>query len=274
MTQRTAYLFALPLTLGLYGAYYMIVTTGEAPETAEDYFYPRDGTKNPDGTDHRVALPSYMKDILAYGKSPVQTLVHKTSPILNDIAELYQNKDFYGAQIYGEDDPFFQRGLEKLKYIGENMEPFSFKQKPGDEKSMSEQFGSRQGLEQKFGIMPAPKERERTDLQNKIMAEVAKSGSERGKTEEEMEQIIARRHLREYLYNGGNWEDASDELKEKANVSENAIDRFIEDAKIDPYERYFKGLPRTTRIKLFEQMSPEEREEYKSYLPDDYTPEQ
>jgi hypothetical protein len=275
LTQRTAYLFALPLTVGLYGAYYQLMTTGKGPDSLTDYFFPKDGTKNPDGTDHRVALPSYMKDLLAYSKSPVTTLIHKTSPIINDAAELYMNKDFYGAKIYGEDDPFFKRGLEKLQYLAGNMEPFSFRQKPGDEVSLADQFLTRKGLEQKFGIMPAPKERERTDLQNKIIAAYSKQfGSEEGKTQEEMERQIARRHLREFLFNGGSWEDASEELRQKAAISENAVDKFITDSQMDPYERAFRGLPKETKIKLYEQMSEDEKEQYRQYLPDDYNPDE
>lgn len=275
MTQRTAYLFALPMTVGLYGAYYMMMTSGQAPQTAQDYFYPKDGTQNPDGTDHRVDLPSYMKDMISYGNSPMKTLVNKTSPIINDAIELYKNKDFYGAKIYGEDDPWYQRGLEKLQYLGGNMTPFSFKQKPGDEKSLADQFTTRQGVEQKFGIMPAPKEMERTDTQNKIMAAYGKQfGSEEGKTADEMEQQIARRHLRDFLHNGGSWNDASDELKSKANISEAGQQKFIDDSALDPYEKDFRGLPKAEKIKLFEQMSDTEQGQYKKYMPDDYNPNQ
>lgn len=270
LTQRTAYLFALPLTVGLFGAYYQAMNTGKWPENPEDYFFPKDGSTNPDGTAHRVALPSYMKDLLAYSKSPIQTLVHKTSPILNDIVELYQNKDFYGEKIYGEDDPFYQRGLDKLKYIAGNLEPFSFRQRPGEDKNFAEQFTTRQGLEQKFGIMPAPRERERTDLENKIMSAVAAGGSEEGKTHEEMEQMIARKHLRQYLHDGGTWDDASDELKQKANVSDKAQSRFIEESQIDQYERYFKNLPKQKKINLWQTMTDAEKDQYRQYMPDDY----
>ena len=273
LTQRTAYLFALPLTVGFFGAMYMKMTSGQSPQTMEDYFYPKDGTQNPDGTDHRVDLPSYMKDLISYSNAPVKTLLNKTSPIINDAIDLYKNKDFYGAQIYGPDDPIYQKGLEQLKYLGENMVPFSFKQRPGDEKSIGEQFGTQQGLQQKFGIMPAPKEMERTDLQNKIVAAYGKQfGSEEGKTEGEMETMIARRHLRDYLHNGGSWEDASDELKSKANISEGGQQKFINDAAMDQYEKDFKYLPKAKKIKLFEQMTDDEQDQYKKYMPEDYTP--
>lgn len=271
MTQRTAYLAALPTTIGFFGAMYQYLNTGQGPQEMKDYFFPKDGTKNPDGTDHRVDLPSYMKDVLAYKTHPVQTAIHKTSPALNDIAEVYQNKDFYGEQVYNPKDPLFQKGIDIVKHEFESMAPFSFKNRPGEEKSMSEQLGTKTGIEQKFGIMPAPKDEERSEVQSKIMrayGEQVDSGN--AATHAELEQRVARRHLREYLYNGGDWNDADEEMKRKANVKESAQSQFVRDSKIDSYERYFKQLKGETRIELFKEMTPEDKDKYRQYLPKNY----
>lgn len=266
LTQRTAYLLALPLTVGLFGGAYHYLMTGQAPQDMKDYFFPKDGTKNADGTDHRVTLPSYMKDILSYSKSPVTTLLHKSSPIINEVTELYMNKDFYKEKIYNEDDPIYQKGLDVLKYEAQSMEPFSFKQNPYESKSLDQQLTTTQGLEQKFGMMPAPKERERTATQNLIMdAYQKKMGTEaEGKTHEQMEQAIARRHLREYIFNGGSWDDASDDLKDKANVKD--VHRFEKESEMNPFERYFKSLDSGTRQKIFDKMNEEEHGQYEKYL--------
>jgi hypothetical protein len=150
LSQRTAYLAALPLTVGLMGAFYQYLMTGQGPDEMKDYFFPKDGTKSPDGTDHRVDFPSYMKDILSYSKQPVTTLLHKTSPILNDVVEIYQNKDFYGEKVYNGDDPIYRKGLDILKQQAESMEPFSFKKNPYDTSPFVDQLTTRPGLEQKF----------------------------------------------------------------------------------------------------------------------------
>jgi broad specificity phosphatase PhoE len=264
ITQRTAYLMALPMTVGLYGYMYHYMSTGEPPQEMKDYFFPKDGTVNPDGTDHRVTIPSYMKDILAYKQAPATTVVHKLSPFLNDIAEMYMNKDFYGEQIYNPDDPMYQQGLDVLKHQAETMIPFSFKQRPGEDKSLGEQFGTKPGLTQKFGIMPAPKEQERTDTQNKIVQAYVRQIGDKSMTHAEAVQRVSRRQLREYIFNGGNWDDAPDDWKSDANVTDKQ--KFIQEAKLDPYERYFKSLKKETRAKLFEQMSDEEKDKFRKYV--------
>lgn len=269
LSQRTAYLMALPTTVGIMGGMLHYLMTGKPPDELKDYFFPKDGTKNTDGTDHRVDLPSYMKDILAYSKNPVKTLLNKTAPGWNELIELYNNKDYYGEKVYNKDDPAYIKGLDVLKYEAQSMEPFSFKKTPYDNAPFADQFTTRQGLEQKFGIMPAPKERERTETQNKITeAYKDQMGTEaEGKTHEEMEQSIARRHLRDFLHDGGDYKDASDEWKKAANVSPHTLGKFIHDAKMDPYERQFRDLKPDEKIKLYEQMSDEEKAQYGKWIP-------
>jgi 2,3-bisphosphoglycerate-dependent phosphoglycerate mutase len=264
LSQRTAYLAALPLTVGMMGAFYQYVMTGKKPEEMKDYFFPKDGTQNPDGTDHRTALPSYMKDILAYGKSPVKTLANKTAPIWNELLDIYYNKDFYGEKVYNGDDPIYQKGVDVLKYEAESMEPFSFKKNPNQTS-----LPATQQIEQKFGIMPAPKEREQTDLQNSIVKAYGDQmgHEEEGKTHAEMEQSIARRHLKDFLYSGGSYADASDEWKTAAAISPRALGKFIHDAKTDPFENYYKALKPATKSKLWQQMSDEDKEKYGKYTP-------
>lgn len=262
LSQRTADLISMPLTVGFFGGMYHYLMTGTAPDSMEDYFFPKDGTKNPDGTDRRVVLPSYMKDYLAYGKKPVETLTHKTSPFLNDIVELYQNKDFYGEKVYNEEDPIFQKGLDFLKHEAESLTPFSFK---GNEKDIPRT--GKQKVEQFGGIMEAPKERERSETQNAIMqAYVKQMGGfgNQGKTHEEMEQYIARRHLKQYIFNGANWDDLDEDLKEKAHIQD--VDKFIKAAKVDPYVNYFKSLKKETKQEVFDAMPEEDQEKYKQYI--------
>ena len=85
ISPNTAWLLSLPMTVGIYGAMYQYMMTGKGPEEWRDYFFPKDGTKNTDGTDHRVSLPSYMKDAFSYAKDPLKTLTDKTSPFVNEV---------------------------------------------------------------------------------------------------------------------------------------------------------------------------------------------
>lgn len=262
LSQRTADLIAMPLTVGFFGGMYHYLMTGQLPQ-GKDYFFPKDGTQNPDGTDHRITLPSYMKDYIAYSNKPIETLFRKTSPLLNEAVELYQNKDFYKEKIYNEDDPIFQKGLDVLKYEAESMEPFSFKQSP-----YATDVPKKQQIEQKFGLMAAPKERQLDETQNAIQkAYINQIGRDEGaKTHEQMEQQVARRHLREFIYNGGTWDEADDDWKDKAGISPAKQQEFINEAKLNPYERYFKHLKAETKQELFDAMPDDQQEIYKKYM--------
>jgi hypothetical protein len=66
-TPRMAYAITYPLIMGMQGAIAYYLMNGKAPETTKDYYFPRTGNKNPDGTDERVSFPSYIKDLYAYG---------------------------------------------------------------------------------------------------------------------------------------------------------------------------------------------------------------
>jgi hypothetical protein len=117
--------------------------------------------------------------------------------------------------------------------------------------------------------MPAPKERERSDIQNKIMRAFQDQigTKEEGKTHAEAEQQIARRHLKEFIFNGGDYKDASDEWKEKAGIAPRALQKFIHDARNDPFENYFKQLKAETKVKLYRDMSDEDKEKYGKWIP-------
>src|SRR4029077_17212254 len=89
----------------------------------------------------RMSYPSYMKDAFAFFHSPAQTVINKLHPMFEQATELYQNKDFYGTEIYGpgdasisdflrhpsvEDIPY-KRGLDVLGWYAKSFAPFSAK---------------------------------------------------------------------------------------------------------------------------------------------------
>lgn len=120
VTPRMAFAFALPLVTALIGGVLTYLWTGERPKTWKDYFYPR----RKDGT--RVSIPGYMKDVFAFYRDPVDTIVNKQGPLLEMTAEAIQNRDFYGNEIRHKDDPIVKQFLETAQWFGRTSEPFSF----------------------------------------------------------------------------------------------------------------------------------------------------
>lgn len=151
VSYRTAYVMALPIVTGLYGAIYQYLHTGQAPQSIKDYFFPRNGAIDNKGQPARISLPTYMKDIYHYTTNPVQTVINKFSPVNNAVMEMLANKDYYGTQIRNVDDPIMQQVLDELTFVGGEFEPFGFRNLGRDTRTSA---GSK--IEPFIGITPAP----------------------------------------------------------------------------------------------------------------------
>lgn len=127
-THRMAYATAMPIMAGLVGGMVHYALGNGVPKEAKDWFFPKTGEKDKEGHDIRLALPSYMKDVLAYGKDPAKTLSNKVHPMLNTIMEMMANKDYYGTKIRNEDDPFMKQLLDEAKFVGEQFTPFGVRE--------------------------------------------------------------------------------------------------------------------------------------------------
>jgi len=129
MTHKMAYVAALPIVAGVWGATLQYLMTGERPKELKDYFFPRTGRLTKDGYPERLSPPTYMKDMAEYYHSPGQTGVNKMNPMIGIINQLYKNEDFYGAQIRDLDASWMTKEpyVQYLTYMGKQMLPFSLR---------------------------------------------------------------------------------------------------------------------------------------------------
>jgi hypothetical protein len=111
---------APPMYTALLGGILTYLWTGKRPETWKDYFYP----KTADGQRH--SIPGYMKDVVAFGRHPVDTTLNKLAPIWTMTGEAINNRDFYGTEIRHKDDPVMQQLGQFSRWVGEQAIPFSF----------------------------------------------------------------------------------------------------------------------------------------------------
>lgn len=263
---NTAWAVSLPILVGMYGALYQYMMTGKKPESFEDYYFPKDGSKNPDGTDHRVSIPSYMKDVYSYVKNGPSTLTHKISPFYSELNEMLNNKDFYGVKIVNPDDSWYQKGIDLLRYQGKSMIPFTFRQRTGEEEGFLKHTMSKEGIEQLMGIMPAPREMERNDLENMIAREGAKNYSTEAKTKEQADAFAARHELRILVGSGVDVDKIPEDLFKRTKMSDDKINELIEDSKEPYYAISFKHLKPEQQLKVWGSMNEKEKNLYYDYL--------
>ena len=151
LTNRMAYTIAMPIATAMLGGLICYMTTGQPPQDLLDYFYPPSGSATK-GEKDRLSIPGYIKDVIAFSKAPVQTLLDKLNPLAETAVELHQNKDFYGDTIYNPDRAVSAAG-QYGNYLLNQGEPFSFRalqKEQGKGMSMGTQALAF------WGIQPAP----------------------------------------------------------------------------------------------------------------------
>jgi hypothetical protein len=125
MTYRMQYAVALPLVVGLMGAVTQYLFTGKGPYEMKDLFFPRTGQLDEAGRAARVSLPSYMKDAYHLSTNPTQAVLNKLNPMLETVAELLENRNFYGVEIRSANDPVMRQIADVGKFLGTMVTPFA-----------------------------------------------------------------------------------------------------------------------------------------------------
>jgi hypothetical protein len=186
LSHRAAYTMALPMTIGLAGAVMQYLYTGKGPSDLFDMFHPKTGTKDADGNDNRVVLPSYMKDVYSYGQHPVKTITNKMNPLLSSLADMLSNKNYYGDEIYNAEDPVMKRLAQTATFAAKEAVPFMIqnvvegKQRGEKPSEMAAAF---------VGVTPASREAVRTKAQNAMADLAARKHIERTPEEADAAQI-------------------------------------------------------------------------------------
>lgn len=212
LTRRMAYVVALPITVGMMGAIYQYAKTGKGPDSLKDYFYPKTGQKLPDGTEERVQFPSYLKDIASYSMHPFRTLSNKLHPLWSEMAQMFENKDYYGGMIRNPDDPLVKQVGQELKFVGANFIPLSVR---GAGKRVAAEGEVKPKVESFFGIMPIPAELARTKAQNKIIEYIGASSSKGGKTVEQQNRYEMSKEIEQMIKSPADLDKAKETLSDQ-----------------------------------------------------------
>ena len=121
---KMAYVLALPIVAGILGT----IINGlfnQKPETLKDLYFPKTGDFDSHGRPLRLSLPSYMKDVFAAARHPLETITNKLHPLLSTLGQMFQNRDFFGTEIRHADDRAMRQILDELKFAGKQFAPFT-----------------------------------------------------------------------------------------------------------------------------------------------------
>lgn len=255
-SHKMAYVIALPIAIGLLGAVMMYLFTGGGPETLQDYFEPRTGRKDADGNDERVQLPSYMKDVIAFTRHPLQTVGHKLHPLLDYVASMLQNSDYWGDQIRNAHDPLVEQLRQVADYTATQFTPIGIRNVQEQQRRL--QTGARAALPF-IGITPANREAVRSPAQN-LMAEYLRERGVGGATPEEKAERQVRSDLVDRYRRGeATYSEVRDSLVAAGfttDQTKSALRRMLE----APTVTRFKQLTLEQAEAVYAKGSPEERD--------------
>lgn len=264
VTDRMAYTFALPVTIASLGALYMYAHTGKWPQSAKDYFYPKNGKVEEDSTEARASMPSYMKDVFAVSEHPVDTALHKMNPAIAVMIEMLENKDYYGNEIRNSDDPAVQQIGQALSHVAKSYLPFTLRN--AQKQAQIGQKGVIPKLENYMGITPAPRNVERTDaeaLAHDLLQRRSPSGAHTTAEQQKRERIF---QLEQEVRNKTLTREALKKKLDSGEVTEQEAITAIKRSQTPGLMRAFKQLSIPEALKVWDVAMPKEREQLKEIL--------
>lgn len=274
MTHRMAYAVSLPIITGLYGALYQYLATGQPAQEAKDYFYPKTGSTNPDGTPARVFLPTYMKDLAPYlvaGKNSglngialraAREASNKANPLFTAISDMLQNKDYYGTEIRNPDDPAVKQAAQEMEYIGKQFMPLSASgalQKRQSGASMSQQAQSF------VGIMPAPADVDRTRAEQTMLDDIVKALPQGARTNEQYILSQQEKQLRQEERSGKNISPLLSVLVKNGTMTRRQAMGVAREGAMTPDQALFRRLTLADALEVWDEADAKEKASWRPY---------
>ena len=259
LTYRASYIPALVLTTGTMGAIMQYALTGKGPQELKDYFFPRTGRLDEHGNPERVSLPSYMKDIYHYSQEPGKTLVNKLHPALNLVAEMLENKDFYGTEIRNENDPFMKQRLDELKFAGKSLTPFSIRGTQRQANLGGSKIGS--FAANFIGITPAPRTLNQSPAERLAFEYSQTNRSSAARTQQGAEHSKARAEIIRAMRLGENPVPLVQKYVQQGLLSTREFAALRQAARQSPLESSVKNLSVREALNVYDKANQTERSE-------------
>ncbi len=271
LTPRMGYVIGLPLVIGMQGAALMYLMTGKSPKTLLDYYYPQTGKISPTGEPERISMPSYMKDIYAYGhdfpKGAVQTAGHKLHPELGMLYDMLQNKDFFGTEIRHEGDPAVRQLRDVMAYMGKEYVPFSGRnlaQRLGTQtfSETLEEAAKHPGVTAAsfFGAVPAPKSIMQSPAERLAQEYAAAHTSQGARTKEQFERSQLRNQIvRAYQEKDPTASEQLQAARKSGKLSPSDIATVQSDRRKTPIQRMTKSATLEELLNIWDKADPEEK---------------
>lgn len=251
VTGRLSYLIALNVGVGLLGAMTQQMLTGQGPQELKDYFFPKTGRTNPDGSPERISFPGYLKDEYALTTHPLMTAEHKLHPFFSTTAELLNNEDFYGTQIHDPNDPWETQAEDIAKHIAGAFVPYSIQNTLKNQQAGQSSLMTAAPF---FGVTPAPASIARSDFQQYLAQKAADAAPQGARSKEQARQTAAIHDAERQLRLG--------EQPDLSQFSPEQRRSIAKAAREDVTSIRFKRMSLTDKLNAYDVASNDEKQKY------------
>jgi hypothetical protein len=251
----------------LFGGLATWALTEKSPTQFLDYFYPKTGEKNDDGSDERLSTPYYtreyfmavshiQKDGLIGGTAGL--IAGKSNPLLAPLIELFKNKDYFGYEIHDPHSPYIEQAEQVAAFLAKSAMPISVAS--GIESHASETAK----VASYAGFNPAPRYITRTAIQNDISNLYERRyGGEEQKPYSKRLEYEAKQAIKEAKKAGDDEKVQELELEARHNkVLTTRQVSYMHRANIPADVFMWKRLPESDKQALRAKMSDEEKKRY------------
>jgi len=260
LSQKIGYFAGAIITYMTLGSIIQYMLTGEPPEEQKDYFFPKTGNKNPDGSDERLSLPTYAKDWFAYSKHPITTMQHKLHPLWSSLAQMWNNEDFYGTEIRGHDDPIVQQVKDVTEYMAKQFLPFSARSYAKMRKAGSSKWKA--GSTAITGIISAPASISKSPAQELMTKHIVARLPRGSRTKAQFDKSRFRKEIQQKIRKG----QPIDPAEVRAAFTMKEWKSIKKSARLAPFASSFKRLTLREALDVYTISSPSERSLTKKLL--------
>jgi hypothetical protein len=263
LSHRAAYMLGFITVTAVAGAILQKLLTGQNPESIEDLIFPRTGELDEAGRPRRIAQPTYLKDAVHYYHDPLRTLANKVSPVVDLMADMLNNKDFYGTEIWHPDDPLFDKFLDIAKRTGEQFVPFGVREM---QQARSQGRGLKGQVLPFFGYTPAPKSITSSPAEELLLQYIRANQPQGARTKLQTQRAQLRGQLRgairrqlQGVPGGLSAADVAREGGRQGLFTKDDLVRAVKEAPVPFLVSGFKRLELEQAIRVYEEANPDER---------------
>jgi hypothetical protein len=270
ISQRLFFVLAMPIAIAIEGYVYSMLH-GVKPKKLFDYFAWKTGHINPDGSEDRRIVASYLKDWIAFANEPSLKVVrNKLSPFLDIVIPLSQNKDYWNSETYDPEDEWYKRIYEGVKWsIKQAGLPFSIQNVRKAKEAGAKGELAYGGM---WGILKAPSYLTRTEAQKYIYDRYTATKGITGKKlipKIEWRRKVKNLYHRSLISQGKEHDKQIKQIQElikegfkKKYITHKGFSTFFKRLRLPSDIVLYKQLPKEYKMEVLKKATPEERQKY------------